>query len=268
MPIHGLYGLAHLGLSHFHQMCEQEKMNYAIIGTHGVERKTLGEDTDPYPVVVLSVPNFLRIHKRLKSKKVCVFIVDNPIQLDSIGAIILGCTKVRTYLYRFFPVKSQDIKLAIESCGKDPIEFELKKTSVIHDLMKAASGESIMSPLQTAFYLVKNLENRTNLQDAVFGWLASKVDDSKVKKVLANIDNRLVTEKVTELMKLDQFIRLRKATSQALVAAKDVKLDKEGEVAKFKMNVQKYANKYKVSTFDLSYVIKRTNLRLNLVVPG
>ena len=267
MPIHGLYGLAHLGLSHFHQMCEKEKMNYAIVATHGVEKKQIGEDMDPYPVVVLSVPNFLRIHKRFKSKRVCVFIVDNPIQLESVGAIILGCSKIRTYHYRFFPVQSQDIKLAVESCDKNPIEFELKKTSVIHDLMKAASGESIMSPLQTAFYLVKNLENRTNLQDAVFGWLASRVDESKVKKVLANIESEEVTARITDLMKSDQFIRLRKATGHALEAAKGVKGEKEGE-AKFKFNVQKYANKYKVSSFDLSYIVKRTNLRTNITVPG
>jgi hypothetical protein len=157
MAIHGIYGLAHLGLSHFHQLCKQEELTYAIGTPQGVDRREIGKESDPYPVVILSVVNFLKMYKRFKNKRVCIFIIDNPVQLESVGATILGCTKIRSYHYRFFPVKSQDIRLAIESCGEDPMDFKLKKTRVIFDMMKAASAESIMSPLQTAFYLIKNV---------------------------------------------------------------------------------------------------------------
>src|SRR4051812_18727755 len=119
--IHGLYGLAHLGLSHFNSLCKQEGINYAIVTPQGIEKRQVGKDTDPYPVIVISAVNFLKVQNKFKSRKVCMFVIDNPIQLEALGASLLGCTKMRSYHYRFFPVKAGDIRLAVDSCSENPI---------------------------------------------------------------------------------------------------------------------------------------------------
>jgi hypothetical protein len=251
--IHGLYGLAHLGLSHFNALCKQEDINYAIATPQGIERREVGKDIDPYPVIVISAVNFLKIHKKFKSRRVCMFVIDNPLQLEALGAAILGCTKMRSYHYRFFPVKSQDLRMAIESCGDNLVEIKLKKTRVLYDMMRAAAAESILSPMQTAFYIMKNVEARTKVQDAVFDWLAGRLKENKLKSVLYKNTSEVVRTKMFGLLDSQPFLQLRIA-SMAVINDK-IKFD----IA---------SKKFKVPLFDLKYVTKKAAAKLNIELPG
>ena len=251
--IHGIYGLAHIGLSQFNSLCKKEGLNYAIASPSGLEKREIGEDVDPYPVVILSAVNFLKLHKKFKSRKVCVFVIDNPIQLEALDAGILGCTKIRTYHYRFFPVKSQDIRMALEGCGDKPIEVHMKKTRVIYDLMQAASAESILSPMQTAFYIIKNVEDRTKVQDAIFDWLAGRMKEEKVNKLLNANAGEAVRIKIKEIMAKPTFHQLRKACTAIL--AGELKFDQA-------------TKKFKVPLYDLRYVCKKSATKFNIELPG
>jgi hypothetical protein len=250
--IKGLFGLAHIGLAHFHSLCKQEKLSYAIANPMGLTRIDLGEKNDPYPIIVLTVVNFLKIHKRFHKQPVCIFVIDNPIQLEAIGATILSCTKILTYHYQFHSIRSQDIRIALDSCGEEPIELKIKKTKVIFELLKIASAESILSPLQTAFYQIKDVESRSNLQDAVFDWLGGK-SDVKMIVALKGITNRVSAEKISILMNHPNFQRLR-------VAAK--------AVVKDGLRYEVAAKRYKTTIYDLKYICKKAAAKMNIVLPG
>lgn len=250
--ITGLYGLAHIGLAHFHDLCKQENLSYAIASPTGLKKIDIGEVVSPHPVIILSVVNFLKIHNRFRKSPACVFIIDNPIQLESIGATILSCTKILTYHYQFHSIRSQDIRMAIDSCENKPIELKIKKTKVIYELLKVASAESILSPLQTAFYQIKDVETRSKLQDAVFDWLGGK-SDTKLVVALKGVTNKAAAEKVSALMSHPNFKNLR-------VAAKSIVKDGvRFEVA---------AKKYKAPIYDLKYVCKKLAAKTGITLPG
>lgn len=250
--INGLFGLAHIGLSHFNELCKQENISYAIANPMKLTKINYAERVSPFPVVILSVVNFLKIHKRFHKQPVCIFVVDNPIQLEAIGATILSCTKIQSYHYQFYPIRSQDIRIAIDSCSEEPIELKIRKTKVIHELLKVASAESILSPLQTAFYQIKDVEARSKLQDAVFDWLGGK-SDTKIHLAIKGITNKIATEKITTLMQHPNFQHLRAAAKSV------VKDGTRYEIA---------AKRFKTTIYDLKYVSKKIAAKLNIVLPG
>lgn len=251
--IHGLFGLAHIGLSHFNSICTQQKISYAIINPNEADKRMIGESLNPFPTVILGVVNFLKIQNRFK-KPVCVFIIDNPVQLESVGATILSATKISTYHYRFHPVKPQDIRLAIESCSEQPIEIKIRKTRVVSDLLKAASAESILSPLQTAFYQIKSLENRTKIQDGVFDYLAGKGSHENLARLInKKVSDEALSQKMISVLEEKKFRALRKAS--VLVLAKKLPYDKA-------------CSKFHVPMYDLKYVCKKMAAKRNIVLPG
>lgn len=251
--IHGLFGLAHIGLSHIHQIFASEKISYAILYPNGIDKRDLGVKLSPYPIVVLGAVNFLKIKHRFK-KPVCVFVIDNPIQLEVIGATILGHTKISTYHYKFHPIKSNDIKIAMDSCSEQPLEIKIKKSRVIADLLKAASAESMLSPLQTAFYQIKSLDSRTKVQDTVFEFLAGKSSRDYLNKILRKrAHNEEIAERMVTVLEDKKFKKLRKACS--LVMAKKLPYDKA-------------ASRFHVPLYDLRYICKKQAARLNIVLPG
>lgn len=251
--IHGLFGLAHIGLSYFHSACKVQNLSYAIISPTEVDKRMIGESLDPFPIIVLGAVNFLKLHKKFK-KPVCVFIVDNPVQLEAMGATILNSSKISTYRYHFHPVKPEDIRLAIESCGKEPMEVKIRKTRVITDLLKAASAESILSPLQTAFYQIKSLEIRTRMQDTVFDYLAGRGSYEKVERLVRKkLGEHEVGKRLLTALGEKKFKRLRKAAS--LILAKKTTFDKA-------------SSKFTVPMYDLKYTCKKVAAKHNIVLPG
>ncbi len=252
--IHGLFGMAHVGLSHFHSMCESQKMSYAIAHPEQAEKIQLGAEHDPFPVITLSAVNFLKTYRKFKKRDVCLFVIDNPVQLEAIGATILGCTKIQSYLYRFHPLRPQDIKLAIDSCNSTPLEIKIKPTRVIHDLLTVASAESILSPVQTAFYTVKDLETRTAAQDAVFDWLAGRLDAKKVLSSVKHMGEKSpIVQRLSAIIEDKKFLALRKACTAAL----------NGD-----MKIEKAAATYKVPLYDTKYVCKKTAAKMGITLPG
>jgi hypothetical protein len=250
--IHGLYGLAHLGISHFHSLCKREEISYAVAYPNGLRKLDLGKRLKPFPVVVVSVVNFLKMHKKLRGNDTCIFVVDNPIQLEALGAKLIGCTKQNSYQYTFHPVDSSEIRRAIES-SSEPIEIKPKKTKVIFELLKAASTESILAPVQTSIYQIKNPTIRLEIQDTFFDWIAGRIKDKKLYRALRQLSQEGVGEKLESLAKSEKFIQLRKAALYVW---------KEGN------NYESAIKKYHVPMYDLRYVVKKQVLKYNVVLPG
>jgi hypothetical protein len=250
--IHGLYGLPHISLSQFNSLCKQQSIEYAIVSSDRFDRRKVGEQLSPLPVVIIGVINFLKTYRRFK-KPVCIFVIDNPVQLEAVGATILGCTKLKSYHYTFYPVKGSDIRTAIESCGKEPLEIKLKKVRVIHEMLKVASMSSIMAPLQTAFYQIKDLESRTRVQDSVFLYLSGEDAGKGLKKTLASLESPKTSDKFKQIMLAPKFQALRKASAQVL---------------RKKTSFERVAKLYDVPLYDVKYVCKKIATKLNIELQG
>jgi len=253
MSIHGLYGLAHLGLSNFHNLCKEEKLSYSIVRPGGLEKKELGEKLSPYPIVIVSVIQFLKVYKKIQGKPSCVFIVDNPIQLESVGAKILGCSKQNSYHYTFHPVEAKYLREIITTCSENPLEIKFKKTKVIYELLKLAASESLLAPVQTTMYQIKDPVIRTEIQDIFFDWLAGSVKTSKMEGALGQVKQSGIGDKLKELAGKEKFVALRKAATAVL---------------KGKENYEDAVKKFNIPMYDLKYLCKKQVLKYNITIPS
>jgi hypothetical protein len=203
------------------------------------------ENQSLYPVVFHRVSMFMRTYKRFASKRVVAIILDNPFVLHyEMGLTMVGATFTKDNIL-FSQFTHLDLKQVLIMCKDktEPLTFERTPYSLVTDVLKLY-GASSLSALQTFLYKIKDVESREFVSKTVKNWMRSDAAFSALEPRL----KKNIPLKSIEALK-------------AIVNTKAMRAFREAvrKVAAHPELLQKVAKEYKLSAFDIKYLLSTTS---------
>lgn len=214
MMLRKVYGVCHTTYLEFLYLCQSQALNFGYVTPQGVRKEILGEDVVPFPLYFQSLPLLLRIKSRLK--KPCVgFVPGNPLTLREWGIPLIGARPAEGALFRYelLPVRGDDIRKALSDLSPAPLRYT--PALAISQLLKIASGKSVLAPTQTALYAIKDSSIRGWIQACFFDWLANEFSNKEFVTALEVLDDN-AREYFTSLVANPKMSALRKAAHMVL----------------------------------------------------
>lgn len=205
-------------------------------------------------VLVPTVSLFLQRLPLLEEAKAVVFVFDAAIQLEYLKPIeILDLLEKRqSFVYRFKPLDGIEVVHKIVQARKhrESIEVEQATLDVIPRLLSETKS-SLLSPILTFLYGVKDTSKRHEYQKTIYGWMKST---SAVKTLIDRLPEGKAAVRLKEFFESEVGVNTMKAVRE-MVAAKS-----EGKQA----NAEKLAKKYDLTPFDLRYLNAAMNKAENV----
>jgi len=221
-------------------------INYGLVRQHQKFTKvqnTTKPNQPVYPVVFSSVPTFLRTQGKFKAQKVVAFVVDNPVSLTKNVSPVLpmiGAVTVKTFT-TYTKITQEELKKALKaSVNLDtPIVFSSKKFKPVDEILKKYE-QSDLSVLQTFLYKIKDTDVRDKVSLLTKDWLLTSAPYAKIEGRLHKQLKPGIAETLRQMLTTSSVENLRKAIRQ---------------VKQHKLTIGKAAKAYKVSAFDIRYLM-------------
>lgn len=193
------------------------------------------------PVIFTSAESLVRTYKKFKSARVVALVCDTPWVLHYEIGLPLGGADIKKsgVLFSTFGLKELRSYLLSVKSSKDSLDFYRDTYSLIGSALKEYSASSLSS-LQTLLYKIKDIELRGNVSKAIKKWIMSDRAYGELEPKL----RKCLQEKALDNMRLVLTSKDMKNFRKAVCAA-SVSPDKTDKVAKT----------YKVSAFDIKYII-------------
>lgn len=183
-------------------------------------------------------------------------VMDTPAQCAQIkNAIHLDLLEQKpTFRARFKDLTQDKLNRVMDRCLNTHRKVRIEKVDPVDSLMDQQLG-SILNPISSFLYTVRDPEEREKFKRTIFGWLISERKPTwLVNKVMRMGGYNRIPKALTGLVEtVEQGDGPRKAF-RLMVAARQ-----EGKP----VNYRKLSKTYKVSTFDMRYTMSViTSLRL------
>lgn len=212
---------------------------------------------------ILSIQELKKNLKVLNKKdnQQVVLLFDAAVHLEYVkGLKMLDVKpKKRSFCYSFIPLTAPDlidnVSSALESEKKTKVSVE--EIKVIPTLLNNTLP-SILNPIQTFLYRIKNPEKRLEYQKLIYVWLASNEDVSSLMSRLKLERKSKGSKSFEEALQSKQCGRTRKAIRAALISKLPIDEDstKKSKKAGSASSYKKLAHKYKLDIFDIKYSVQ------------
>lgn len=238
----GAYGLCQTTLLDFSYLCASQKLNFGYVVKNKANKYLVidGIDVTPCPIFFESLSTFLRTRSKVK-KPYCAYITDNPIILLEWDIPLIGAEKLKTKLPLFNLSAPSGTELLMSLSKPNAWSPNYRPARVIPRALTESSSKSILAPIQTALYKIKDTNARGWIQTSLFDWLAgtmSKTDFLSNLSILSDSDNSILKLAVTN----PKLLELRKAAK--LVLQKGISYEEAEKI-------------HGIPDYDLKYVCKR-----------
>lgn len=203
-----------------------------------------------HTLLVPTVNLFMKHKAKLEKTKNTVIVFDTPVLLEYLHPIrILDLmAKKASYSFRFKPLSAKEANEAIADT-EHVKAVDYKYIDIIPTLLQASQG-SILNPILNYLYAIPDTDKRTYHQKLVYTWLRS---DKGIEDLHKSVLKFTKQKKVTKgLSRLSTFLvsELANNTRKALVTITEAKALKKP------VNFKKIEKDFKVSAFDLKYLLK------------
>ncbi len=220
------------------------KVDYGIVKQNSFRKVLLEGRLKPqpiFPVIFTSSTCLLRTQGRFKIAKVVAFVVDNPVVLTrNIKVPLLGAEATTTGLEFSHITEGVLRSLLIENANKEEqLLFSDHKYQPIKEILKKYE-QSDLSKIQTFLYKIKEVDKRDRVSRLIKTWLLTAAPLSKIESRLQKEIKPAIVDNLRAMLCQPSVDNLR-------VAIRQVKQNK--------LTPTKAAKKYKISAFDLRYLI-------------
>lgn len=239
---HGFPGLSILELS---AMLGNLGVTYGVV-RQGSLTKVQGrmEKQSIFPVIFQSASVFLRTQRKFGKSRIVALVLDNPYALQhELGLTLVGATFTKRSIL-FSQFTERDLKQLLVSCKDktEPVTYARVPFSLTREVLKDYSASSL-SELQTFLYKIKDTDNRDFVSKIVKKWMVSSQPFNVLEPKLKKYVQVKGVESLKKIINTPTMQTFREAVRK--VAANPEKL---AAVAK----------EYKVSAFDIKYLLSTT----------
>jgi hypothetical protein len=213
-------------------------------------------------VCVLSLHELKKNLKFLnkKSNQQVVILFDAPVHLEYVKNLKMLDVKPkkRSFCYSFMPLSKPDLTHSVSQAlnSSDTLKISIEDLKVVPTLLNETLP-SILNPIQTFLYRIKNPEKRLEYQKLIYVWMVSRetVDD-----LMARLKVERKTQGIRdfeEALRSKECSKTRKAVRAALEAQLPTENDADDKkTKKANKSYQKLAQKYGLDIFDVKYCIQ------------
>lgn len=244
-----VYGIPQVSVYHFSKLMREQGITFLLFDK-GKQPQFVknGTKVSPYPVLITSVEAYLRFHDQFNGL-VTVFLNDTIALLEKVpSCILVGCVKQKIG-WEYTPLAGDELRMLIDSVPVTERASEPTQdieSVLLSQVIEKFNTASILAPLQTLFYRVRDKEVRTKLQDVVFRYLAGERGPKQLVSDLAGVN-------IPTSLK-DRF-DLECKRPEALLLRQACEETRKGT------SVEDAANALKVSDFDVRYVMHRCSAK-------
>lgn len=220
------------------------------------------DDVRPRANVILipTVKLFIKHKKALDATKAHVFIFDIPILLASVDPItLLDVKKVSNFKYKLYELTPEDIKAAVAS--REKVVASHKPPEII-TLLLSETLPSVMKPIQTFLYTIPVAQNRAFYTSEILHFFASKktsIDDLRTSLISVSKQKK----SFSALDKILDFLSEGASKNTKSVVIKVLKARAKGKSE----SVEKLAQEYQVSSYDVNYILSVLSKNKKYFVP-
>lgn len=193
------------------------------------------------PVIFNSGSTFLRTNLKFKNTKVVAFVCDNPIVLTrNLKLPLIGAETTKRSI-TFSKITEDTLKEILIDCTyrETPLDILDHKYKPVDEILKLYE-QSDLSRIQTFLYKIKEVENREKVSKLVKTWLLTSAPFSKIEGKLQKEIKHHTVDILKSMLTQSSVDNLRRAIRKV----------KTG-----KLSILKAAKLYKVSAFDLRYLL-------------
>lgn len=246
MSITSAYGVPGLTGVELALMLNTLRINYGMVKgqslTQITNRESAKVEQPVFPVVFSSVPVFLRTQGKFKTARVIAFITDNPVVLTkNLGVPLLGAEYQQKHTLVFTRLTEDCIKqlLVQDSILTEGKVFTDLKYKPVEETLKKYK-QSDLSHLQTFLYKIKELDTRDKVSILTKDWLLTLAPFSKIEGKLQRHLKPAIASTLKTMLTMPSVDNLKLAISK---------------VRSHKFTLAKAAKVYKVSSFDLRFLL-------------
>lgn len=244
------FGIAGLGVAELGAMLTHLDYGYAVV--IGNDLQTVNFEVGKkmkqplVPVIFKGSKTFLTNIHRFTKRDVLCFVIDTPIELSFLNVKMLGVELASKYVYKFTKLDTEVLAKEISLWEERSVEKEdayvAKHTPqrVLAQIVESYQDSSVLAPLQTFLYTIKDKERRKAIDTLAKAWLTTPASFEGITRRFRRIlpENRAAL--IEALLDTPKFKRLKKAAQL------------------YKKNPDKLATlatQFKVSTYDLRYLV-------------
>ena len=242
------YGITGIGVVQLGSILFSLRQPYGVVNQgrltriHGPNGETLG---NPAPIIFMGVKTFLRNHKKFKKANVVAFVLDSPLELSGLGIPLLGVEALPKQLYSFTTLTDKDIAQCLNVRAGSTVDVIYKPINVLKRLVASNINISLLSPIQTFIYTIKNQEQRKKVNNLIKTWFTSNELNKKIETQLRRNLPEKTANRIILILTDPRLANLKLALA---------------ELEKDDSRLILISKKYKVSTYDLRYMQKSSKL--------
>lgn len=238
------YGLPGLTCVELALMFNNLGINYGLVRRQKLTRITnnVSKIQPIFPVVFSSGSMFLRTQGKFKTAKVVAFVLDNPIVLTkNLDLPLLGAEYLPRQVLTFNRVDEDKLKeiLLRDTSASVSMTFSDLRYKPVEETLKKYE-QSDLSYLQTFLYKIKDVDTRDKVSSLTKNWLLTSLPYSTIEGKLHRYLKPAIAETLKTMLTTPSVDNLR-------VAIRQVKTNK--------LTPAKAAKKYKISSFDLRFLL-------------
>lgn len=235
-----VYGVAGLGIAELGQLFLNLQLGYAVVINNQLLRVGLETEQKIVPVIFKGTRAFVSKYNRFTQKDVVCFVIDNPIELSFINLTMLSVEPTNRYLYRFTKLDETVVARALKTKLTDKYELVHKPKPVLTQVVMSFQGGSVLAPVQTFLYTIKDKGKRKAVDTAIKEWLTSGLPFNKLLNKLSKHLSEGRVEHLSGLLSHKKFNSLK-------IAAQKLKRSPE--------RLASISSEFNVSSYDLRYLI-------------
>ena len=243
------FGICGLGVAELGVMLSNLDYGYAVVVGAKLQQVGMKHENGKQPLVPVifkGAKSFLNNYHRFKKRDVLCFIIDTPMELSFLNVKLLGVTPASKYVFKFTRL---DEKILGNEIGQwvernleeeDKFVVDYKPSRVLADIVSSYQDNSVLAPLQTFLYTIKEKDKRKSVDTAVKQWLTTVSSFEKAIKKCSRVLPESKLNYLISVVSTPKFKRLKQAAAQ---------------YKKHPEKLASIATQFKVSTFDLRYLI-------------